>query len=131
MNVRDNTHTVKLCDKKTTGSMSKDESSNESCQFCGEIEETTHVAILGEQEETNSETGVKKMFWLCEEHFKKLSESNEYRVRETAPEVELGHSTREENEEPSGKYVTILEPDNENKWFRAPEDLETDLRDVS
>lgn len=123
-----NTPTVVECDKGTH--MSHQGEAKRECKFCGESDGATHVAILKKGAELSDDSEPKEFLWLCENHFKALSESREYRVREL-PEVEgeLAHSSREEISEDGEDYITILEPENENKWLKVPDTLETELKE--
>lgn len=102
---------------------------DEKCKFCGDDEGITFV-VISDRDEEELIFDKAKMIWLCEGHYRKLSESPEYRVRELpAEEFELGHSAREEINDDGEDYVTILEPENENKWLTVPDNLEEKLKE--
>lgn len=132
MNTIDNSPTVVVRDKTTLPHMTQEGEEARGCMFCDDEQDKdlTHAAIFSK--EANAERAVEplKRMWLCEDHYDKLVETCEYRVRELPTEAaELGHSSREKIQEQGRDYVVILEPENENKWLKAPDTLETDLTD--
>ena len=100
--------------------------SDHRCKFCGEEDGLSHIAVMGKDADSEAfDYDEERILWLCENHYDKLTESGEYRVRELPEPVEVGHEKREEVD----SNVVILVPENENKWFEAPQELELDLQD--
>ena len=129
MKQSDNIPNVVALRKKGTVQMSHQGDVTHKCKFCGEDKGSICVGIFNKDAEDDAEIDPKKVLWLCEDHYEKLIKSKEYRVRELPQEErELGHSSREEIDDNGEQYVTILEPENENKWLKVPDTLETDLK---
>lgn len=127
----DNTPTVILTDKSPPTSMSQREEYTPKCKFCGDAEDLNLTAILTRDADDADELDPKKVLWLCDKHYEGLIKSEEYRIRELPRRgVELGHSSREKISEGDDEFVVILEPENENKWLKAPDNLEIDLTET-
>lgn len=116
--------------KQGNAQMNQDGDVEDKCTLCGGEDGLTHVGIFQKDAKPDDELDPRKILKLCEGHYTKLIENREYRVREL-PEIEgeVAHSSREEVSEGHDDFIVILEPENENKWLKVPDDLELNLKD--
>lgn len=102
---------------------------SQQCKFCDETDELSFVAVSGSDVDAADELDPQKKLWLCQKHYKRLIQADEYRIRELPTEGgELGHSSRDEVQEQGTDYVVIVDDGDDDRWFKAPDRLELDLK---
>lgn len=93
------------------------------CKYCGEGE-CTFIAVMDtEAEELKLDRD--KFLWLCEKHYKELSKSKEFNLRELPEPDKFKRNKRYEIEDD----IVLLQPDNEKEWIQIPEDIEVNLKE--